>query len=104
MIASVVLINHLSASRNNRFDAQISQTDKLLFCLGACRLSAKNSERASLKSVTEIRHPKILNRKKNQLKKTARTKKEKPTASEYKRRDTRVCISMNQSVGRGNTQ
>ena len=47
------------ASRNNRFEAQISQTDKVLFCLGACRLSEENGERASLKSVTKIRHPKI---------------------------------------------
>ena len=65
----------LVASRNNRFDAQISQTpDKVFVCLGACRLSAENNERASLKSVTKIRHPKILNRKKRSIKKTA-TKK-----------------------------
>ena len=43
----------LVASRNKRFEAQISQTDKVLFCLGACRLSAENGERASLKSVTK---------------------------------------------------
>ena len=61
------------ASRNNRFDAQISQTDKVLFCLGACRLSAENGERASLKSVTKIRHPKILKlKKKDQLKQQQR--------------------------------
>ena len=52
------------ASRNNPFDAQISQKDKVLFCLGARRLSVENGERLSLKSVTKIRHPKILNRKK----------------------------------------
>ena len=48
----------LVASRNNGFDAQISQTDKVIFCLGAC-LSAENGEPASLKSETQIRHPKI---------------------------------------------
>ena len=64
MIDSVILRTILVASRNNRFDAQISQTDKVLFCLGACRLSAENGERAFLKSVTKIRLPKILNRKK----------------------------------------
>ena len=65
------------ASRNNRFDAQISQTDKVLFCLGACRLSAENVERASLKSVTKIRHPKSLNRKRRSIKKETATKKKK---------------------------
>ena len=93
------------ASRNNRFDAQISQTDTVLFCLGACRLSAENGERASLKSVTKIRHPKILNPKKDQLKETAKKKKKKKkkkkSASEHKRHDTREYISMNQSVGGG---
>ena len=69
----------LVASRNNRFDLQISQTDKVLFCLGAC-LSAENSELiASLKSVTKIRHPKILNRKKDQLKKKKKKKTTKKT-------------------------
>ena len=89
------------ASRNNRFDAQISQTDKVLFCVGAYRLSAENNERASLKSVTSIRHPKILNRKKKKI----NLKKNKTLpASEDKRHDTRVSILMNQLVGRGNTQ
>ena len=55
----------LVASRNNRFDAQISQTDKALFCLGACCLSAKNGKHAALKSVKKNRRPKILNLKKN---------------------------------------
>ena len=52
------------ASKTNHFDAQISQTDKVLFCLGAYCLSAENGERASLKLVSKIRHPKIWNRKK----------------------------------------
>ena len=65
------------ASRNNCFDAQIAQTHKELFCLGACRLSAENGERASLKSVTIMRHPKILNRKKDQIKKAAKKKNKK---------------------------
>ena len=68
------------ASRNNPFDAQISQTDKVLFCLGACRLSVEKGERLSLKSVTKIRHPKILNRKKRSIKKKQQYKKKK-TAS-----------------------
>ena len=60
----------LVASRNNRFDVQISQTDKV------CCLSAENGERASLKSMTKNQHPKILNRKKkDQLKKKTATKK-----------------------------
>ena len=41
------------ASRNNHFDAQISHTDKVLFCLGACRLSAENGKHVSVKSVTK---------------------------------------------------
>ena len=98
-------------SRNNHFDAPISQTDKVLFCLDACCLSAENGERASLKSVTKIRHPKILNQKKRSIKnkkkqqKTATTKKKKKKerkkklpVSEDRRHDTRVCISMNWSV------
>ena len=94
-------------SRNNRFDVQASQTDKVLFCLGARRLSAENGERASLKSMTKNRHPKILNRKKRSIKKQnssrkqkkKKKKKKKLPASSDKRHDTRVCISMNQSVG-----
>ena len=65
MIDSVLLRNYYSGQPGiHRFDAQISQTDKVLFCLGACRLSAEIGERVSLKSVTSIRYPKILNRKK----------------------------------------
>ena len=88
------------ASRNNRFDAQITQTDKVLFCLGAYCLSAENGEHASLKSVTKIRHPKILNRKKkkDQLKKTAKKRKKTLPASENKRYNTRLCISISRSV------
>ena len=44
----------LMASRTNRFDALISQMDKVLFCLGGCCLSAENGESAFLKSVTKI--------------------------------------------------
>ena len=58
----------LVASRNNCFDAQISQTHKELFCWGACHLSAENGERASLKSVTK-NHPKSL-KKKSQAQRT----------------------------------
>ena len=43
----------LVSSRNNRFDAHISQTDKVVFCLGACRLSAENGERASRSKVSD---------------------------------------------------
>ena len=57
------------ASRNNRFAAQILQTDMVLFCLGTCCLSAEDVERVSLKSVTKIQHPKILNWKKRSMKK-----------------------------------
>ena len=70
------------ASISSRFDAQISQTDKV-FCLGVCRLSAENSERASLKSVTKIRHPKILHRKKGQLKKKKKQKNCQPQRIKY---------------------
>ena len=52
MIDSVVLRNYFGASSNNRLDAQILQTDKVLFRVDACHLSAKNGERASLKSAT----------------------------------------------------
>ena len=90
------------ASRNNRFDAQISQTDKVhvLFCLGDCHFSAENSERASLKSLTKLWHPKILNQKKRSIKKHRKKlkKQTKLPASEDKRHDTRMCFSMNQSV------
>ena len=55
---SVVLRNYFSGQQEC-FDAQISQTDKVVFRLGACRLSAENGERASLKSVTKCRHSKI---------------------------------------------
>ena len=58
------LKNYFSGQQEKRFDAQISQMVKVLFCLGACRLSAENGEHASLKSVTNIRLPKTLNRKK----------------------------------------
>ena len=73
----------LVASRNNRFDAQISQTDKALFCLGACCLSAKNGKHASLMSVKKNRRPKILNLKKNINKKKEKKNKtkQKQTAS-----------------------
>ena len=103
----------LVASRNNHFNAQISQTDKVLFCLGDCRLSAENGEHESLKSVTKVRHPKILNWKKRATKPPPppppppprkQKKKKKKTASEDKIHDTRLCISMNQSVDRGSTQ
>ena len=103
-----VVLRNLVANRNNCFDAQISQMDKVLFCLCAC-LSAENGERASLRSVTKIQDQIILNRKKRSIKKTAKekqkkNKKKKNASPEDKRHDTRACISMNQSVGRGNTQ
>ena len=53
VLQSVALRNYFSGLAG-RFDVQILQTDKVLFCLSACRLSAENSERASLKSVTKI--------------------------------------------------
>ena len=81
----VVLILFLLASRNNPFDAQISQTDKVLFCLGACRLSAEKDKRASLKSVTKIRHPKIMNQKKRSIKKHSRKKKNKKKKNNKKK-------------------
>ena len=83
------------ASRDNRFDVQISQTDKVLFCLGACRLSTENGERASLKSVTKIRHPKILNRKKKDL-----LKKTKKNCQPQRIKDMTPRVHLDESVGR----
>ena len=76
----------LVASRNNRFDAQISQTDKVLFYLGACHLSAENGEHVSLKSMTKNRHPKILKWKKRSIKKIAMTKDRHPKILNQKKK------------------
>ena len=73
------------ANRNNRLDAQISQTDKVLFCLGACRLSAENRERASEVSDEISTSQNFDSGKKNQLKKKKKKKKKK---TEKKKKNT----------------
>ena len=91
VIDSVVLRNFFSGQQENHFDAQISH-DEVLFCLGACRLSAENGDRASPKSVKKIRHLIILNLKKRLIKKKKKKRKKKK-----ERHDTRV--HLNESAG-----
>ena len=94
------------ASRHNRFDAQISQTDEVLFCLGVCRRSAENGERASLKSVTKIQHPKMMNRKKKINKKKKKNSKKKKKKKKKKKcqpqriKDMTPRVHLDESVGR----
>ena len=80
-----------------------ARADKVLFCFGACRLSAEKrwayvSEVSDKKSTSENFESEKQN---DQLKKTEKKKLCQPHRI---KNATRVCISMNQSVGRGNTQ